>query len=172
MGMYAAMSDDQMNMLVFYRTDKQPITRAQYDAVVDVAKEMDIVLGWQISSPFEAGVSGFLAYGLAGAAGGATQPNFYAGAAGGAATGYTAAVYGFGGVVSGITTYSYARVYAIGSMVEITLRDREKAGEAAYRNLHVVGSFVRVRNSKTEPAPGLAKQMPDWKGPQVGTPVR
>ncbi len=162
--MFNGLGGDGMTMLVFYRTDQQPITKAQYRAVVGIAKEMHFTLDYQLSSPYEAGASGFAAYGTAGYLGGLTQSHFYPGAIAHAAAGWTGTVYGLGGLVNGLVTYSYSEVFDLGTMVETTMRDREKDGEKIFHDLHVVAAFVRTRNTSTSPA-----QMPNWHGERVGS---
>ncbi len=171
-GPFVGLGNDVMSMLIIYRTDSQPLTKAQYDKVGVVAKRMGIQIGWQLSSPFEAAATSGGAYAAAGALGGATQGHFYPGAMVGAAAGYTAAVYGLGGVVNGLVTASYANVHAVALATEMALRDDERDGVNEFRRIHVVGAFVRSRNNTGNPAPELAKQMPDWRGPTAGTPVR
>ncbi|MHB8709938.1 MAG: hypothetical protein ACYC6X_00025 [Minisyncoccota bacterium] len=163
-GIFNGLGKDGMSMLVFYRTDHKPLTEAQYRAVADIAKEMHITLDYQLSSPYEAGASGLGAYGAAGYLGGLTQGHFYPGAIEHAAAGWTGTVYGLGGLVNGLVTYSYSEVFDLGQMVETTMRDREKYDNATvFNRVHVVAAFVRTRNTSDKPAP-----MPDWHGDQVG----
>ncbi|MHB8660597.1 MAG: hypothetical protein ACYC75_01475 [Minisyncoccota bacterium] len=163
-GIFNGLGEDGMSMLVFYRTDRQPLTEAQYRAVADIAREMHITLDYQLSSPTEAAASGLVAYGAAGYLGGLTQRHFYPGAIEHAAGGWTGTVYGLGGLVNGLVTYSYSEVFDLGQMVERTMRDREKYDNATvFNRVHVVAAFVRTRNTSEGPAPG-------WHGEQVGTP--
>ena len=172
-GPFNGLGNDEMSMLIIYRTDSRPLTKAEYDAVGVEAKKMGIRIGWQLSSAFEAGASSGGAYGVAGAAGGATQGHFYEGAMVGAAAGYTGAVYGLGGVVNGVMNASYANVYAVAQATETALRDEERDGKKEFRRIHVVAAFVRSKNAEGSPAPELAKRMsPNWRGPVSGTPAR
>lgn len=166
-GVFNGLGDDVMAKILIYRTDPKPFTQEQYNAIAAKAKKMGIVIDSQLSSAFEAGAASGGAYMGAGAAGGATQGLFYPGALVGAAVGYTGAVYGFGGVISGIITASYAQVYAVAAATETALRDAErydgKEGKIFHR-IHVVAAFIRSRNNENDPAPKLAKEM-NWHGP-------
>ena len=167
-GIFPGLGDDYMAMLIIYRSDDLPFTYAQYKAVQTVAEQMNLILGWQLSSKWEAAASGGVAYRAAGAAGGATQGLFYTGALTGAAAGYTASVYGLGGVVNGLTTYSYGRVFDLAEMVERTIRDKEKYDrDARFARIHVVAAFVRSKNRVDVPAEELRKRMPDFTGDKV-----
>ncbi len=169
-GMFNGLGNDPMAMIAIYRTDGKAVTPEQYRAIQDIALGMNLVLEKQISSSAEAAASGFGAYGAAGAAGGAMEPLFYPGALGGAAAGYTGLVYGFGGLVNGLTTYSYSYVYDVAEMVETAMRDREKYdGATEFQRIHVVAAFVRSRNNIDSPAPGL---VPDFHGEPSGSPTR
>ena len=146
-GTFNGLGDDPMSMLIVYRTDKQPITREQYEAVVEIAKEASVKIGLQLSSSLEAAVSSGLPFGAAGAAGGIIEGGLTAGAAG------TAAL--LGGVVSGLQNASYANVWGVADLVEITLRDMEAAGDKKLHRLHVSAAFIRTGNTVAEPARGV-----------------
>lgn len=168
-GAFNGLGNDVMSMMIIYRTDDQPLTREQYDTVSEIAQKMGVKIGWQLSSPVESALSQAVVYGAAGAAGGATQGLFYpAPVMVGAAAGYSGSVYALAGAVNGLVTASYANVYAIAHSTEVALRDEERySGRKDLRRIHVVGAFIRSRNSLDSPAPGLQKQM-RWSGSRVG----
>lgn len=149
-GVLNGLGSDPMSMLIVYRTDDQPITQEQYDAVVKVAQRVSIQVGLQLSSSLEAAASSGFPYGLAGAAGGAIEGGITAGAAGTAAF--------LGGMISGLQTASYSNVWAVADMTEVTLRDIETAGDATTHRLHVAAAFTRAGNTIAEPARGLIKK--------------
>lgn len=171
-GPFNGLGSDEMSMLIIYRTDDQPLTKEQYDGVTRIAQKMGIRIGWQLSSAVESAATSFAAYGVGGYLGGSTQSHFYAGALRSAAAGYTGVVYGLGGVINGMMNASYANIYAVSQTTEIALRDEERAGASEFFRVHVVAAFIRSKNTADSPATGLAKQMPDWKGPKSGTPVQ
>ncbi len=133
-GQFNGLGNDVMGMLVVYRTDDQPLAKAEYDAVVKVAKKMGARVGLQLSSPFEAAVTS----GMAQAAAGALDT--------------AAGAFGIVGVIEGLTAYSYAMVHVVGEATENALRDRENAGESIFHVIHVSSAFVRSRNNETVPA--------------------
>ncbi|MDP2655275.1 MAG: hypothetical protein Q8P17_01805 [bacterium] len=172
-GPFVGLGSDVMSMIIIYRTDDQPLTLPQYEATTKIAQKMGIRIGWQLSSAFESGVVTGAAYYGAGALGGATQGFFYKGALVGAAAGYTGAVYGLGGVINGVMSASYANIHAVSQATELAIRDAEKYdGMNIFKRIHVVGAFIRSKNTAGEPASGLKKQMPEFTGPKVGTPVK
>lgn len=171
-GPFNGNGSDVMCMIIIYRTDHKPLTKEQYTAVTKIAKEMGVQINWQLTGPFEAAASSGGAYALAGLGGGASQGMFYPGAMTGAAAGYSAVTYGLGGVVNGLVTASYAKTYAVAQATEMAMRDAETDmddGAKILHRVHVVGAFVRSRNTSNSPAPELAKRMPDWHGPTAGT---
>ncbi|HHT9130557.1 MAG TPA: hypothetical protein ACFYEC_06810 [Candidatus Brocadiaceae bacterium] len=147
-GGFNGIGADPMSMLIVYRTDKQPVTREQYQEVVKIAQEASAKVGLQLSSSLEAAVSSGFPYGLAGAAGGGIDGAITAGATGTAAF--------LGGMINGLQTASYANVWLVGDITEITLRDRERDGED-FHHLHVSAAFIRTSNTVDQPARGLIK---------------
>lgn len=146
-GTFNGLGEDPMSMLVVYRTDKKPITKEQYVSVVAVAQEASNQVGLQLSSSLEAAISSGFPFGIAGAGGGALEGGLAAGAAGTA---------GFlGGVVSGLQNASYANVWLVADITEVTLRDREASGEKMLKGLHVSAAFIRTGNTVAEPARGV-----------------
>ena len=167
-GIFNGLGSDEMAMLIVYRTDNQPLTRAQYDKVVIIARRMGIVLKWQLSSPFEAGMMSGLAYAAAGAGGGSTQGHYYPGADSGAAAGYTGVVYGLGGVMNGLVTASYANIHAIEKMVEDAIQDGIRYdSQDDMKRVHVVGAYIRSKNTSSEPARNVVRDY--YTGPAAGT---
>ena len=148
-GVLNGVGEDPMSMLIVYRTDRQPITREHYDKIVEIAREASAKVGLQLSSSLEAVVSSGLPYGLAGVAGGIIDGGITA-----AVTG-TAAL--LGGMVSGWQTASYANVWLVADVTEVTLRDRERDGED-FHHLHVSAAFTRTSNTVAEPARGLVRK--------------
>ncbi len=149
-GVLNGLGSDPMSMLIVYRTDGQPITQKQYEEVVKVAQGVSVQVGLQLSSSLEAAASSGFPYGLAGAAGGAIESGIAAGAAGTAAF--------LGGMVSGLQTASYANVWLVADLTEVTLRDMETAGDTKLHRLHVSAAFTRTGNTVAEPARGLIKK--------------
>jgi hypothetical protein len=133
-GQFNGLAKDVMTMMVVYRTDNLAMTKVQYDAVVGVAKKMGEKVGLQLSSPFEASV----ASGVTGAVAGHFDS---AGLA-----------YGMVGIIGGLSTYSYAKVYAASEATEQALRDEENAGQKIFHRIHVTPAFVRSGNSEKFPA--------------------
>jgi hypothetical protein len=171
-GVFGGLGKDAMGMLVFYRTDDLPLTEDQYKALVLIAKKRKVTIDYQLSGPWEAGASGFFAYGAAGAGGGATQGLFYNGAAVGPAAGYTAAVYGLGGLVNGLITASYAEAFAVAKAVQDTIDDIIKYdGEKGdiFKRVHVAAAFIRSLNTSTRPA---AMPADEFHGGANGTPAQ
>ena len=149
-GVLNGIGEDPMSMLIVYRTDRQPITQGQYEAVVAIAQEASAQVGLQLSSPLEASLSSGLPYGASGAAGGIIDGGISAGVAGTA---------GFlGGMVSGLQTASYANVWLVADLTEVTLRDTEAAGDERFHRLHVSAAFTRTKNTVAEPAHGLVRK--------------
>ena len=149
-GTFNGLGEDPMSMLIVYRTDKQQITEEQYKAVGAIAQEASNQIGLQLSSSLEAAISSGLPFGFVGAAGGAIEGGLAAGAAGTA---------GFlGGLVSGLQNASYANVWLVADLTEVTLRDREAAGEKILHRLHVSAAFIRTGNTVIEPARGLIRK--------------
>lgn len=179
-GIFNGLGDDPMSMLIITRTDGQVPTYEQYLAVQTLAEEMHIQIEWQISSPVESGGTGGGAYGVAGAVGGRTYAGVYEGMLIGPAVTAQAVAYGAGGVITGLVTHSYSVDYNVGDATEKALRDNEADkkrfldgdGKSILHNLHAHASFVRSRNNRNSPAPGLAEQMPAFSGAAAGTTVR
>lgn len=168
-GMFNGLGSDYMSVLVIYRTDNRPVSWQDYQLVQGIARRMNLTLMGQLSTAFEAAGSGMLAYGMAGAAGGAAQGAFYAGAApaGAAVSGL---VYAFGGAVTGATTFAYGRDFDLSQMVETSLRDAARHDHLVEaERLHVVAGFVRTLNQVNSPAASLRKEMPDFHGPIAGS---
>lgn len=149
-GTFNGLGEDPMSMLVLYRTDKQLPTKEQYDLVAEIATEASKTVGLQLSSSFEAAVSSGFPYGISGAAGGAIDGGVAAAAAG--TTGF------LGGLVSGLQNASYANVWLVADLTEITLRDMEISGDKRFSRLHVSAAFIRTGNTVAEPARGLIRR--------------
>lgn len=166
-GVFNGLGNDYMAMLVIYRTDDLPFTKAQYEAVNVVANKMGFRIVAQLSSPLEAGAASGTAMGLVGAAGAATQNWYFPSAMVGPAIGYAAGVYALGGTVNGLISFSYAKVSAVATAIETALRDMERFdGKIEFNRIHVTAAYVRSRNNEGSPAPGLIE---DWDGPKVGS---
>mgnify|MGYP001565818024 CR=1 FL=1 len=149
-GTFNGLGSDPMSMLVVYRTDKQQITEEQYKAVGAIAQEASNQVGLQLSSSLEAAISSGFPFGIAGAGGGAVEGGLAAGAAGTA---------GFlGGFVGGLQNASYANVWLVADITEVTLRDREASGDKTLKGLHVSAAFIRTGNTVVEPAHGLIRR--------------
>ncbi len=149
-GVLNGSGEDPMSMLIVYRTDDQSITQEQYKSVVAIAKGASSQVGLQLSSSLEAAASSAFPYGFAGAAGGIIDGAITAGVAGTA---------GFlGGLVSGWQTASYANVWLVADITEVTLRDMEAAGNTQYHRLHASAAFTRTKNTVEEPARGLIRK--------------
>lgn len=171
-GPFVGLGGNPMAMLKIYSTDPSghPLTRDQYQKVVDGSKQCFEQLGWQRSTVVESMLASGLAYGAMGAAGGATQGIFYAGADAGAAAGYIGIVQALAGSVNGAQTASYDMVNGIAKCVDDTIRDSVLLlGERDMAFVHVVGSYVRSRNSD-DPARPLARHL--YNGARVGEPIR
>lgn len=138
-GVLNGLGNDPMRMLVVYRTDGQSITLEQYEAVVAIAKGSSTQVGLQLSSSLEAAASSGFPYGIAGAAGGIIDGAISAGVTGTAAA--------LGGMVSGLQTASYANVWLVAEITEVTLRDKEASGEKRFHRLHVSAAFIRTSNT-------------------------
>jgi hypothetical protein len=147
-----------MAMLVIYRTDNKPLTKVQYYKVVVVAKQMGLTIGFQLSSAFEAGASSGVAYGVAGALGGASQGQFYNGVNSGAAAGYTGVVYGLGCVVNGMVTASYANIHALKRLSKWPCGWREVHGAKEFEH-HVVGAYIRQQQGR-KPSQAVTNRRP------------
>lgn len=133
-GQFNGLGSDMMTMMVVYRTDDEPLTKSQYDAVVKIAKKMGARVGLQLSSAFEAGVAGGALSALAGSFDSA------------------GASYGGLGIVGSLSTYSFAKAYVVTEATEYALRDEENA---ALKKIHVSPAFVRSNNNEHGPAPNM-----------------
>ncbi|MBI3572409.1 hypothetical protein HY091_02675 [Candidatus Kaiserbacteria bacterium] len=181
-GVFNGNSDDPMVKIKITKSDwdprtgENPLLYTQYLAVQDVADRLQIQIDWQTSSNREACASEGIPYAGAGAVGGGSQTVFYPGVAAGPAAGVTGVTYGLGGCVNGMVTHSYDGDASVGDSLERAIRDIEEDGKeykdangnSLFHNVHVTASYVRSRNNRNSPAPGLAEHMPDWHGPAVG----
>ncbi|MCX6787872.1 MAG: hypothetical protein NT108_01755 [Candidatus Kaiserbacteria bacterium] len=149
-GVFNGLGEDPMSKLIVYRTDGNLITQEQYEDVVFIARHASIQVGLQLSSATEAAASAAFPYGLAGAAGGIIESGVTAGVAGTA---------GFlGGLVSGWQTASYANVWLVADITEVTLRDLENAGDKRYHRVHVSAAFTGTGNTINAPARGVIQR--------------
>lgn len=148
-GNFNGLGKDPMGTLVVYRTDGKKITSEQYQAVVEVAQEMQTQLEPQLSPTFESASFSGLLYGIAGASGGIIDGGITAGVTG------TASL--LGGVVNGLQNVSFAKVWIIAASTENAIRDKEAAGEEIFRRIHVEAAFVRSKNSTEFPSPNLLR---------------
>ncbi len=130
-GQFNGLGSDMMTMMFVYRTDDEALTLSQYETIVARAKKMGEKIGLQISSPFEASIAGGGVSALAG--------SFDA----------VGLSYGAVGIVGALSTYSFAKAYAVAEGTEYWLRDD---GDPAYKRIHVSPAFVRSGNTESTPA--------------------
>lgn len=130
-GQFNGLGNDVMTKMFVVRTDDEPITRLQYDAVVNLAKKMGERIGVQISSPFEAGVASGVAQAIAG--------RFDS----------SGLAYGIVGIIGGVATYSYAMIIAVAEATELAIRDEvDDGGQKYLKRIHVIPAFVRSKNTE------------------------
>lgn len=149
-GVFNGLGKDPMSKLIVYRTDGNMITEEQYEDVVLIARRASMQVGLQLSSATEAAASAAFPYGFAGAVGGIIESGVTAGIAGTA---------GFlGGLVNGWQTASYANVWLVADITEVTIRDLENAGDKRYHRLHVSAAFTGTGNTVNAPARGVIQR--------------